>query len=795
MREVLPWEFLTASIRFGLDLSAIAHSLLALHAPKVLIQEDWSSFELDAKQQLVRICSYGSGKPLVMLDGRRLQSKLVNATRAAKRRAAADAILAATAAKTAPKPAELGAAVGGASIEACARMAVILRKLGHEVHVAPFEAETQLMYEMSKKRIDAVLANDTDYLALGCDNVLLDHRRFGGACLLFCRSSLTTAVSAGRKTYTRAEAGEMVSNGAAEAAGGGKKKRKAKPTDFSALQKVIESHGASAILLFSLINNDYVNIVGVGPGTAASSVVEVYRGPGPPSIPKLAEAIFKVARNSQKRNFKTADDLQRMLETSLVMLRMQLVYNADTKSLEHAVPAVRTSIRLLSDTDISRLVGANELNSVDLERWWNGEYDVKSLKLLNRYDPGWYDAAQAAGPLNPSAAANDEDDGANWCELQNPNLPHSPHNPTTFWHNRVTGHTAWQDPRGDAGVAVMQYDNKQKAVPRFPAGRPVISWTVHQICNFLRAKGGKMSGVKAETLPRAQGLFDGDAPDIANVQKLGRERHKEEKLAHDLLDGDGWVEVDTGNRKDLLPVMPVAVMADYTTRTKADTGRNAEIGETRWHGAVRVKFTKSTQTKYGVFKTMYLTVECGRSVGIVNRKTLGEYVVDVTNNSVSSVSSVRCLYPKGSFTAFGDYQGSSTFVPCRQSGMGCSHERINMNCVHEAHAAGSTDGVANWGGRSKRQVIDPNQTVVSAFFEDGEDRSPRCNMVPFSKEAYTKMRTDGIGTGVYRAGMQALIRKRKLATDAHSRSSLGNSSQVGRKLKVECVIQSTDPKP
>jgi hypothetical protein len=86
----------------GLDLSAITHACLQNFAEDILLHDDWAGYDQDVGATLKRIQKWDCKDVFLVADGRRIKSKLVNASRAASRKQASDVVSAASDAGLAP---------------------------------------------------------------------------------------------------------------------------------------------------------------------------------------------------------------------------------------------------------------------------------------------------------------------------------------------------------------------------------------------------------------------------------------------------------------------------------------------------------------------------------------------------------------------------------------------------------------------------------------------------------------------------------------------------------------------
>jgi len=121
LRDGMPMDMLADNEKWGIDLSAIVHSLLPQHAERILVHEDWSTWDAAFAQDCKRLSRHADGKPIWVRDGHRLEAKLSNAARSSRRVAAAASIAAAVSADASPAKKDLTGAVSARAIEAAVR--------------------------------------------------------------------------------------------------------------------------------------------------------------------------------------------------------------------------------------------------------------------------------------------------------------------------------------------------------------------------------------------------------------------------------------------------------------------------------------------------------------------------------------------------------------------------------------------------------------------------------------------------------------------------------------------------
>ena len=176
-------------IELGVDASCPLHNLLHRHAKDIILRSSWLSFRASVKQLLLHYISWAATKNnpaaaaavysqanpcpflLMVCDGARLTSKLVNARRSENRLKAQKTLL-----ENFDESEEqsyysidektLSQAIGGYNIQAMDQFIEVCNELGVRWEIAPCEAEHQLCYlQMVGCRVKYILTYDSDLIA------------------------------------------------------------------------------------------------------------------------------------------------------------------------------------------------------------------------------------------------------------------------------------------------------------------------------------------------------------------------------------------------------------------------------------------------------------------------------------------------------------------------------------------------------------------------------------------------------------------------------------------------------
>ena len=383
MQRVVPGTAVPAGARVGIDGSAIIHSLLRRHMDDILRKESWTTFDASVGSVLTRIGAWKGGtvKLKVVLDGARLESKLVNVERAEVRRRAIATI---SEEGEAASRAQLSKAVGSKAVEAAAHVTAVCRALGVPCCTAPAEAEAHLRYLQVRGEIDVILANDSDYIVLRCKHVI-----FADAGNLWVRDCRywqgPRAVDPGELDCLQH---------------GGERRRD--------LATVLSKWGFDGVVLLACFaGNDYCNLAGVAMARARQALAHVAsRGLVDPAAP-MSDVVVAVATRLHvsvkppvDSNWTTATDVAKKVEKALVMFTSPTVYDDDTKVLTSLSPM--PLLRLHDDAAAHKLTSLYYLRDriSDLPAFHRGEVNVTTFQPQ---DVPVVEAAEPAGAPAPDA--------------------------------------------------------------------------------------------------------------------------------------------------------------------------------------------------------------------------------------------------------------------------------------------------------------------------------------------------------------------------------------------------------
>jgi len=743
LRQVVPTNAITANDIVGVDLSAIVHPLLQRHSQAVLLHGEWSSFDSDGLANLTRLKEWGAKKMIFVADGFRLDGKTANANRAAARQAADKAAIKAFEAGDTPHAADVNTAIGAYAIAGAQRLAAIAKDLGLDVYFAPFETEQQLVLMQKLGLITTICCNDSDYITIGGDNLLLSNCMWSAQCRLFKVKNLAEHVSGGG-ARGESEADSTLTQRSA-------KKKKTSENERNAndhFLKLVASHGYPVLLLYSLlVRNDYSHIEGVGVITAMQVVNALFGAAGQPKqlLAAAAEEVVKRVPAGSRAGWACAGDVRKKLETALVMFRSQLVYHPEKKKLVHLH---EPKPGMLIQGSVRQLVGWEVMQQVNITKWWNGGYDVATKKLRNPRP-----SARNGGPAVPLLGGSSSGGGG----------------------------------------------SSRAAHRLFPSGRPEMLWKVEEVKNFLKAKGINQTGNKGIALVRAQTVYDKPhlVVDLDDVAQITKARGQLDAEMHAKIDEAGWEELTEENAKELLPSLPDSVVRDYKSRLHADTTRLEQIAGQRYVGSVRVnRRPVTTQTIGGAqlkVGEVWVAGEVARSRTTDTRTTLVCLTVMMPTNLVVGISFGSCLFPKGHIDSNGGWRGPKDYKTCRHSGPNslCSHGAAIFKVVQSPHTVSCTSGARQWGGRAKDIKVDPNQAAtaaVQAFTAgDDEDAAPMLSeAIPFSVQHYADMKAK---SDMYNEALHRMVAARHVEYDAHYCTA--NPDMIGRALKVEIVMSPT----
>lgn len=169
----------------GVDAMCWMHKGAFACSEELLLGKDTDKF-VAFFLRMCELLRYYQIKPIIVFDGAKLPAKAIeDQNRQESRQKARDEALDLHARRSRGEQIDdraLAKATGGAirvTTAMISRMMVVLRELGIEFLVAPYEADAQLAYMCQSGWLDAVISEDSDLLAYGCPNTLLKMDKFG----------------------------------------------------------------------------------------------------------------------------------------------------------------------------------------------------------------------------------------------------------------------------------------------------------------------------------------------------------------------------------------------------------------------------------------------------------------------------------------------------------------------------------------------------------------------------------------------------------------------------------------
>jgi hypothetical protein len=395
MRWFIPHEHLREKDRVGFDVSAVVHPLLRRHAKQICLFQDWTGFDKAVHNNLLRMKRWPCAEVMGVADGFRLDAKHANAARAAVRTAAWAEINSDNPFAHNIDKSVLAKAAGALGPAGSDRLAVIARNLGIEVVYAPIESEHQLVHLQKTGRIDVIACNDSDFIVLGGDNLIIDSCLWSGACRFWSRCNIGSPVSVGKKEH-----GDDIAE-------------KKALCDFQVAVKDAANSTAGEqgttlamhlIVMYSiLVQTDYTHIDGIGITNALLIVTDAWRHrrkKGSLTLKGVAAAAAVRAKHA------SAADVLKEMCVGLLCYRHTLVFNPTTKRLE---PLWGEPHKVLLDhhNPISRMViGDGALAGIDMQRWYAGGYNVITKAARADVDAPQYSATAPDGEAAAAASAD-----------------------------------------------------------------------------------------------------------------------------------------------------------------------------------------------------------------------------------------------------------------------------------------------------------------------------------------------------------------------------------------------------
>jgi hypothetical protein len=839
MRQCVPHNDISSDDRVGFDVSAVVHVLIRRHATQVLFFADWVGFDRSVEETLVRMKEWGADLLMGVADGRRIDSKQVNTTRADTRSRAAEAAQKAFKVGDTPSKTDVNTAIGAFAPAGSRRFIAIAKKLGVTVVTALFQAEEQLVWLQDQKVITVIAANDGDYIALGADNIMLSNELWSRHTRFWTKKSMKNPVAGGGSRgeevndstaiATDGGGGGSGDDGSSRSTkcgseGGAVKKAKGEyrvcdHTTHQNFEDAVVKHGYRTVLLYSLLaDNDYSNISGVG--TRAAMEIATVAAAAPSGLLKrAAQLVYQRVTRTKRSNWRTESDVLAMLETGLIMFNHSLVFNPDTKAAEPMKPLVAKT-GALNPTAVRQLQGHKHLAGVDVAGWYAGEYDVISAKKVplppvTTADPnGNGDAGGGidGGSGAPSVVLTDETDPANW---SGPYLHTVASDGTSkeYYHNTKTKESVWDkpaclsaQPTSGGGAALPP-----ASIPKWPIGEPSGKWSDAQLKLYLKSKSQaqtKQHEKKEGRVERAVLMFKNPGLVIEqdDVVAISQDRAQFEKKMWAKMEDPGWKAVNSKNAKKLLPVIAASLLHEFKAHLGAGTERVTNTEDERYLKDLQVlrgspKEIEMNGSKYK-FEEVWVKSKVGRSRGNDLRTSFAKLTVAMPANLAVAIEHSGCLYPKNSIAVDGSWLGTKAFKPCRQSAKGCGHGFVCLKAVQSPNSVGITEGARVWGrDRDKTNQVDPKQSAVQAVFsgkthDDGTFEAgvhpitgglPISDACPFGLSEFAAIKS-GLSNSAYLEAAHAMVCSRKKEYARVGGTKEGNPNLVGRSLKIESVL-------
>ena len=619
LRTWYPHRDMPAGTPVGFDTSVIVHAKMSAHAEAITMQigpHRWQDFRQSVVATLRRMQQWGEPRAggIVLhgaLDGLRAVGKRVQEKRVATAEAAFEAV---EAARSGDGPTVDAAtkqkAAGAMKIEAGHQALCAARDAGFLVECAPVEAEQQLVRWQREGRTEYIAVNDSDYIAIGGTNLLFSQTLWADEVRL-CRTEnlRETPATSARATRTF-------------------------KTDQPLMLrwfKVLEEHGERAVLMCCLVvKNDFANIPGVGVMTAMRAVCRAHEScstlPGPNRL-ELADAVHQKLRHTDAGDVDAeTNSMVRSIEVGLLMLRHQCVSTTvdGKRVLEPLYPVDLATFRTLDVLEAEQLRGGDVLRGKDVGFLTNGNFDVDSLVTGV--------APTARNPLPPA------------------NGGHYTHTP-----DAQLGEEDQQ--------AFRQPGASPPEAPDDVLRQCFSAWANSDLQQWCRARG-VATGVPG-LLARVAVQYKAKKPLRTSVATIHRQRAMVEANAWRVVQANpgDWTPLTKDNEKRLLPTIPRQLCEHWLATSGAGTLRNEQNSARRFsrNRAVHREPAYESEGGHGKCQRVHHTLEVGRSITDTMRLVLVTALANLTaNDTVTSIVSVRCLHPPGSFdSATGEHAGGS----------------------------------------------------------------------------------------------------------------------------------------
>lgn len=738
LSDLDPEYDLEDGMAIGIDASVLIHVLLYRHSSDLVLNQKWDRFESDARDTLQRIGSWirGTVKLLLVFDGVRLEAKLANAARERSRSQAKESLQSWQEEQSkAPPNTLLRQVVGAFAKEAVSHMQSICEDLGCGYFQAPTEAECQLVLLQRQKIIDCILTNDSDFIALGATNVIFSNRLWHGQCRLWDPSELLNSHLS----------------------------MKCESPD---LRYIVDTCGLEALQLFCcFVTNDYCDIPGVGPASAAKACAAVCRALQSKNeefsftANTLALISSQLATNKRRKTEAgrvarvSAADIARAAERAYLMFSAPLVTNPHSYSIQmlSIVPALHHT-----ESEVAELVGMAHFadwDAVKVKAFSSGCFSLSTLKPLRDASPS------LQVPTNITAAGS------------------------AIGDNDALEEVAMSD---TDDIVVLNKDNA-------PTEAELDRMKVTELRQLLQDYNRPATGNKHDLLAAAKSMVKAARNGVhipkvdADWRKLIPGRLAQEKLDWEILRRAGWQTVTVEDAPRLLPRLSQELVNSFFDALNADTLRNVSAGRTRFVAEVSV-LTGDTAALHSPEHGLDLTVKELFVHGVIKRSVGGESAkrdilaqLTVSGDTVLGIKHVHCLLPEKSVTSE-ELTFAKAYVACRASKDGaCVHSRALLTRIMELKTPGSTDGACAWKRSTNSRI---SRQCRPADVHNGCRKRNQVDLLPFTAEGKATIQK-GPADPAYRDKIRAYIRAVKKAY-----LSEGGTQELRRRpLAIEPVYE------
>ena len=358
-----------APLVIGVDGSILVHMVINDSSEDILIRDDWTSFMVAIKEQIDFLkMACPKSRFIIVLDGHRIGAKLANASRGASREEAKRIVDEKWANDEMPTKKELDAAVCVNVIKAAEIVYQCRKALGVEVKVAPGEAEHQLVWLRQTGRVTHVMCNDSDYIVLGGDNLILVHQTLRSTVHIFVRSvfkTLTMVANSAARDKVRSERGRRNKTSV----------KRFSDAFFALLCGSVDLAMSTLLVYSSITGTDYGGVEGVGTIEAQKSILMAYD----PEKGRLdLEAIVSMCENKSRDK----DNVRRTMCNSLVMYWSGIIFDESCSEVKAMRPMNNAMAAFVATTHtcVPEFTGLTNFEGVDGNSYYHAfGYDIRNL--------------------------------------------------------------------------------------------------------------------------------------------------------------------------------------------------------------------------------------------------------------------------------------------------------------------------------------------------------------------------------------------------------------------------------